>query len=94
MASGTPILVYGPAKNPNVRYAKQYHWAVTVEKRDTDLLSRSIERLINDQELRRNLGKRARELAFQNHNADNIRPQFQQLLKDIANNQPKPNHFR
>jgi glycosyltransferase involved in cell wall biosynthesis len=90
MASGTPILVYGPSQNPNIRYANEYNWAAIVDKRDMDFLNSTLERLINDQELRRNLGVRARKLAFQNHNADNIRPQFQQTLIDLATHKQDP----
>ncbi len=85
MASGTPILVYGPVENPNVRYANQHQWAALVDRQDKKLLTDALQRLMTDQNWRQQLGQRARELALQNHNANTIRPQFQQIIWDVVN---------
>lgn len=88
MASGTPVLVYGPADNPNVSYAQKYKWAAVVDKRETKLLRSTIKRLIADLEWRKDLGTRAREIAIMNHDAKIIRPRFQQLIKAVAGGSP------
>ena len=84
MASGTPVLVYGPAENPNVRYADKHQWAAIVDKRDKHLLTKTLIQLIKDPNTRKHYGLNARKLALKNHDADTIRPLFQQLLRDVT----------
>ena len=85
MASGTPTLVYGPTENPNVRYASAYQWAAVVNRRDDDLLQHTLQRLIESHTWRQELGQRARKLALANHDANTIRPKFQQLIREVVN---------
>jgi len=82
MASGTPVLVYGPSNSPNIRYAKTENWGVVVDKRDKIQLENAIIQLIEQQDLREKIGRYARDLAFQNHNAVIVRNKFRRLLHD------------
>jgi len=84
MASGTPVLIYGPTENPNVKYAKNYQWAAIVDQRDRKLLMSTINELIANPDRRKYLGQNARKLALQNHDAGTIRPAFQKMLRDIV----------
>lgn len=84
MASGTAILVYGPPGMPPIDYAKTDGWGFVVNQRDPQLLERSILELMQDKHLREQLGKRARELAFKNHNAVITRQRFESMFMEIT----------
>jgi glycosyltransferase involved in cell wall biosynthesis len=84
MASGTPVLVYGPPTNPNVRYARRDGWGAVVDRRDKAWLAATVRCLVDDEGLRASLGQRARDLAFHHHDAAVVRRQFQQLIGDVA----------
>ncbi len=84
MASGTPVLVYGPPTSPNVRYAMREGWGLVVDQHDKARLEKAIMKLMEDSDLQARLGKRARELAFRNHNAAVVRKQFLQLMSDVT----------
>ncbi len=87
MASGTPTLVYAPSDNPNANYAKRGGWGMVVDQKDPIILEQALLGLAKDPQLRAKLGQRARMLAFQNHNANKVRQQFQQLIEKVANKQ-------
>lgn len=84
MASGTPVLVYGPASSPNVRYAKNENWGIVVDKKDQFQLKKEIISLIENPSLREKKGQYARQLAFKNHNALIVRNNFRKLLSDAV----------
>jgi glycosyltransferase involved in cell wall biosynthesis len=84
MASGTPILMYGPPSNPNIKYGINNEFAAVVTERDLDNLSRTILSLYSNENFRESLGKKARYHAFRNHDAKLIRDEFQKLLIDLS----------
>ncbi len=84
MASGTPILAYGPPMSPNIRYAAREGWGRVVDHPDKTVLGNTIMRLMKDQNLRVRLGQRARDLAFRNHDAAVIRQRFRHLISKAA----------
>jgi glycosyltransferase involved in cell wall biosynthesis len=84
MASGTPVLVYGPQSSPNVRYAKKYNWGIVVDIPDQILLEQTIKNIIDSPDSFEAYGKRAKSLAFINHDAKKIRSEFCSLLYDSA----------
>ena len=84
MASGTPILAYGPAVSPNINYALRDNWGLVVDRPDKQRLAVAIAETIEDEQLRSRLGKYARDLAFRNHDAGVIRDAYRQLLADAA----------
>ena len=84
MASGTPVLVYGPPTSPNVRYASRDGWGLVVDQPDTGRIEEAIIRLMEDSSLRAELGRRARDLAFRNHNGKKVRRSFRRLMSEVA----------
>ena len=93
MASGTPVLVYGPSTSPNVRYAIRNEWGMVVDVPDKETLESAIIELMRDLELRMRLGQRAREVAFRNHDAEGVRHQFRQMMADAATGVYDPSSF-
>ncbi|NEQ53118.1 MAG: glycosyltransferase family 4 protein [Leptolyngbya sp. SIO3F4] len=88
MASGTPILVYGPPSNPNVRYARDARWAVVVDRHSPDgsEIEAKIEHLIRNPDAAIALGARGKETARANHDSSVVSSRFQQLLAEVAGN--------
>jgi glycosyltransferase involved in cell wall biosynthesis len=84
MASGTPVLVYGPSGVAQVDYAKREGWGHVVSERDPAALDRSLRRILTDRELRERLRLRAQALARANHDAVLVRAKFQDVLKAAA----------
>ncbi len=85
MASGTPILIYAPPETALVKYAKEENWGSVVDTQDKEVLKKTILRLITDVDFRGKLGKTATTLAFQKHNAEIVRKEFQSaLIKSCA----------
>lgn len=86
LASGTPILAYGPAQTAQIAYARREGWALVVERRDPRLLDQAIVALATDNGLRRRLSERARAVASR-HDVRHVRGQFQGLLAQVAENE-------
>jgi glycosyltransferase involved in cell wall biosynthesis len=84
MASGTPVLLYGPPANPNVRYATRQRWGLVVDRPDKAQLSKAILACYQDQALRETLGRRAKTIALRDHNAVAVRQRFLQLIRSVA----------
>jgi glycosyltransferase involved in cell wall biosynthesis len=80
MASGTPVLVYGPANIAPVRYALRDGWAYVVSERGVDAIQAALQKLIGSASLREGLGRRAQEIAAERHDAARVRTEFQMLL--------------
>ncbi len=85
MASGTPILVYGPLKAATVEYAASEGWGYVVSERNKEKLERAILDLMSSVEKRLRLGQHARKLAFAKHDVTRVRQRFQTLLSRVAN---------
>jgi glycosyltransferase involved in cell wall biosynthesis len=84
MASGTPILVYGPKNSAVSYYAREEKWAWVVSEPDLNLLQSAIGRLKSDVKLREDYGRRAQQVAAKHHDAAVIRPAFQRLLAGLV----------
>ena len=84
LASGTPILVYGPLSVAQVAYAQTEGWGLVVGERNPDTLSRSIERLLDDAPLRKRVAARAQEVARRNHDLAVVRQRFRDTLCAMA----------
>jgi glycosyltransferase involved in cell wall biosynthesis len=80
MVSGTPILVYGPNDVAAVAYATRDGWAEVVSDGDAKLLRSALRRLVTDRTRREALGRRAVELARQNHDILRTRRAFADSL--------------
>ncbi|MHA2282058.1 MAG: hypothetical protein ACXAC5_14545 [Promethearchaeota archaeon] len=84
LASGTPILVYGPAHVAQVNYASRYGWGMTVTTPTIEKLKKAIQQLVRDIDLRRVLSETARKVAKEFHDAPIVRNQFQNTLCELS----------
>lgn len=83
LASGTPILVYGPAEAASVQYATNEKWARVVSERSPAALEAALRELVKNELLRSELGRRAMEVARKNHDGEHVRYDFRQKLIGI-----------
>ena len=67
LASGTPILVYGPAGLPVVEYARREGWGKVVNRRDPLALRNAVRELMESAVLREQLGRNGYRLANERH---------------------------
>ena len=86
LASGTPILAYGPAATDQIAYAEREGWGLVVARRDPRLIDQAIVALATDNAQRRRLSTRARAVASR-HDVRHVRAQFQGLLAQAAENE-------
>jgi glycosyltransferase involved in cell wall biosynthesis len=81
MASGTPILVYGPAGLPVVEYARRDGWGHVVDQRDPVALQGAVRELMESALLREQLGRTAKHLASERHDAKVVSKRFYEVLE-------------
>lgn len=80
MATGRPILVYGPRGVATVRYAKEKGWGLVVDTRSDAVLREAILKLALDQTLRSSLSVFARQLCRENHSSEVVCKAFQTAM--------------
>jgi glycosyltransferase involved in cell wall biosynthesis len=80
LASGTPILVYGPPGVAQVQYAADAGWGLVLKSRSINLLKEAIARLIEDLPLRIRISDSARSAALAHHDMKLIREKFKTSL--------------
>jgi glycosyltransferase involved in cell wall biosynthesis len=88
MASGTPILVYGPRGAAQVDYAAREGWAHVVSEPDPAALDSGLRRILTDEPLRASLRLRAQALAGARHDMTRVRGNFQDALKAASRAAP------
>jgi len=92
MASGTPILVYGPAGLPVVEYARREGWGMVVDQRDPIVLQNAVRELLESSRLREQLGRTAKRLAAKCHDAKVVSEEMRRIIATVAGNlMQKPN---
>lgn len=84
MASGTPILVYGPDDVAQVQYAEKAGWGHVIDKPGITAVQTAIRRLSEDLDLRGHLSSAARKLAREHHDSDVVRRQFCKTLSGLS----------
>jgi glycosyltransferase involved in cell wall biosynthesis len=84
MASGAPILVYGPPGLPVVEYARREGWGKVVDRRDQATLQTAVSELMASAELREQLGRTAQRLAAEWHNAKVVAEACRTILRKAA----------
>lgn len=84
MASGTPILAYGPGNAATIGYIQELGCAQVVDTRDPQRLQAAILELVRDPDLRERLGRSARRLVFDRHNLRDVRREFRARLRRAA----------
>jgi glycosyltransferase involved in cell wall biosynthesis len=85
MASGTPILVYGPAGLPVVEYARREGWGKVVDRRDPVALRAAVRELMESAVLREQLGRTAQRLAAERHDATVVSEEMRGILAAAGN---------
>jgi glycosyltransferase involved in cell wall biosynthesis len=88
LASGSPVLAYGPAEVTQIQLAREQGWALVVDRRDPLALKQAIRDLALDEKLRERLGRRGFEIASSEHDASRVRPAFQAVLAEAARRGP------
>jgi len=83
LASGTPILAYGPKAAASIAYAAREQWAHVVDKPDLPALKKAILELANDEDFRAGFAARAKH-AVAHHDDRVVRPAFQDVLRVAA----------
>jgi glycosyltransferase involved in cell wall biosynthesis len=84
MASGTPILAYGPVEMAQIRYLAEAGAAHVVSERSREALAAAIRRLMTDEAYRAQIGRRAHDLALERHGATRVRAAFRSTLARAA----------
>ncbi|MGY8651010.1 MAG: FkbM family methyltransferase, partial [Verrucomicrobiia bacterium] len=84
LASGTPIIAYGPSDVATIDYLKWTNAALIVDQQNRDLLVLALQGLVNSRPQQLALGKIAREVAFQRHNLWEVSAGFRKLLSDTV----------
>ena len=84
MASGRPLLAYGPRELASCRYVLDAQCGVVVGEQDTKLLLQAIRALASDPRRRAELGRRGWVVARQNHHAGVVRERFRLVLAGAA----------
>jgi glycosyltransferase involved in cell wall biosynthesis len=84
MASGRPILVFGPEYSSLVRYARQYGFAEVVTEPSDDALANGIKKLLQSPTHREQLVSTAFSVLSINHNIFKQRQKFQELVTQLV----------
>jgi len=86
MASGTPIIIYGPEDTALVQYAKRKEWAAIITEKSAQHLVQKINELVQNKSLREKLALTAKNLAEQSHNIDIVARNFQKVIANTSEN--------
>jgi len=81
MFSKVPILVYANPLTGIANYAQKYKWACVLGERNIEKLTKYIENLYYDQELRGNLINTAYQVGFENHDLNRIEKILFEILQ-------------
>ena len=84
LASGTPILAYGPPGVAQIDYAREDDWALVVERQGVEGLAVAMQELIENVQLRQRLSANAKNCAAQNNDSALVRREFQAALCSAA----------
>ncbi|MEO6705869.1 MAG: hypothetical protein ABIN04_08490 [Ginsengibacter sp.] len=83
MISGTHILVFADKRTALAKYALKDNWAYVVTENKRSTLTKALHELMTDQELRKQLSVRAKEIAIKNENAETVRNNFRKVLFEL-----------
>jgi glycosyltransferase involved in cell wall biosynthesis len=86
MSAGVPFFAYGPADIGTIKYLRQTGAAVIVDSQDPAFLREELRRLLRDIALQRQLGRAARRMAEDNHDASIVREKFRCVLAAVTTN--------
>jgi len=84
MATGVPMLVYGPSVVPAVIEANKYGFAHTATTRDPEYLKNEINRLLTDSKLRVEISSKALTRVRDNYELEKVTGKFRQNLCELV----------
>jgi glycosyltransferase involved in cell wall biosynthesis len=84
MASGRPILVFGPEYSSLVRYARQYEFAEVVTEPGDDALAKGIRTIVSSPTRQAELVSRAFSVLSTNHDIFKQRREFRRLAAELT----------
>lgn len=90
LASGTPILVFGPSYSSLVAYAREERFAAIVTRQDSELLAEAIRRIAADAAHRQALSSQALQTFSRHHDIHRQRQEFLQVLHSIVSANSRP----
>jgi glycosyltransferase involved in cell wall biosynthesis len=90
LASGTPILVYGPRGVAQVDDAVDEGWGRVVDRADPSALATALQEIVADGPLRARLAERAVATARRRHDAPEVRARFRAALAGAAGGAGRP----
>jgi glycosyltransferase involved in cell wall biosynthesis len=90
MATGTPILVYGPPDVAAVQYARTHGWGHVVSRQDPAELQSAIAALAGSEMMRSSLARRAQSIARERHDTQVVRRAVQGALSQAAGGSVPP----
>jgi glycosyltransferase involved in cell wall biosynthesis len=80
LIAGRPMLIHAPASTYVAKYAKDNNFALVVDEENIEQLKAAIKKLLLDVNFSQQLIANAREVFFQNHNANKNSKKFESLL--------------
>lgn len=83
LATGTPVLVYGPKGSPVIEYARRAQWGSVVDERSHEKLTTTLKELIANAALRERLGTRSIQLANEVHTSDKVSENLGAILRGV-----------
>lgn len=83
MISGTPILVFADNRTALAKYALKDNWALVVTENNRSNLTKALNELISNHQLRIQLGTKAKEIAIKNEDASIVRTNFRKVLIEL-----------
>ena len=83
MISGTPILVFADKETALAKYALKDDWALVVTENNRSALTKALNELITNQQLRKQLSAKAKEIAIKNEDAEVVRTNFKEVLSRL-----------
>ena len=93
LATGRPVVVYGPDSILNVQYARQVPGVTVVSEPSVDKLRQAIQGLLDNYPTACARAKKSRRWALQRHSADQVLPRFTAALGAIAGDQPTHSQY-
>ncbi len=84
LASGTPVLVYGPFNTAQTDYAVEKGWGAHVGRQNIDTLMKMIKKMVRDMDLRKRLSASAKDAVIRFHDIHVVRDAFQNKLAETA----------
>lgn len=85
MISGVPILVYASGECALAKHALRHKWAFCVVEEKEQIIIEMILHIISSSRLRENIATTAAKFAIENFDADLVKNNFQQAIKDTYN---------